>query len=218
MSSKRQTYKQANVCASCGGQHNRAFCRFKNAVCRCCQNAGHIERVCRSKQWRSKPQAKANAISVADTHQSYLLNRKRCQLEVDSGSDVTIISEQTFEYLRNNNKKLKLAPMTLSLVSFLGNCPDLLGLEWFKPLGIRIEGINHINSSPVESVLRKYQEVFTPDLGCYTGEHVSLDLDPSVPPVRMKARKVPLTLKEKIDMELDKLVKQKVLEPVSHPV
>ncbi|KRY52595.1 Transposon Tf2-9 polyprotein [Trichinella britovi] len=250
MSSKRQTYKQANVCASCGGQHNRALCRFKNAVCRCCQKAGHIERVCRSKQRRSKPQAKANAISVADTHQSYLLNRiscqstpsvcslklsvflsiegKRCQLEVDSGSDVTIISKQTFEYLRNNNKKLKLAPMTLSLVSFLGkqvklmgscfvnvdystihtrlrifvakgNCPNLLGLEWFKPLDIRIE-------------------VFTPDLGCYTGEPVSLDLDPSVPPVRMKARKVPFALKEKIDTELDKLVKQKVLEPVSHPV
>ncbi|KRX35128.1 Uncharacterized protein T05_12882, partial [Trichinella murrelli] len=250
MSSKRQTYKQANVCASCGGQHNRALCRFKNAVCRCCQKAGHIERVCRSKQRRSKPQAKANAISVADTHQSYLLNRiscrstpslcslklsvflsiegKRCQLEVDSGSDVTIISEQTFEYLRNNNKKLKLAPTTLSLVSFpgkqvklmgscfvnvdystihtrlrifvaKGNCPNLLGLEWFKPLGIRIE-------------------VFTPDLGCYTGEPVSLDLDPSVPPVRMKARKVPFALKEKIDTELDKLVKQMVLEPVSHPV
>ncbi|KRY41817.1 hypothetical protein T01_5853, partial [Trichinella spiralis] len=124
MSSKRQTYKQANVCASCGGQHNRAFCRFKNAVCRCCQKAGHIERVCRPKQRRSKPQAKASAISVADTHQSYLLNcitcrstaslrslklsvflsigGKRCQLEVDSGSDVTIISEQTFEDLRNN--------------------------------------------------------------------------------------------------------------------
>ncbi|KRX54109.1 Uncharacterized protein T09_7795, partial [Trichinella sp. T9] len=269
MSSKRQTYKQANVCASCGGQHNRALCRFKNAVCRCCQKVGHIERVCRSKQRRSKPQAKANTISVADTHQSYLLNRiscrstpslrslklsvflsiegKRCQLEVDSGSDVTIISEQTFEYLRNNNKKLKLAPTTLSLVSFLGkqvklmgscvvnvdyssihtrlrifvakgNCPNLLGLEWFKPLGIRIEGINHISSSPVESVLRKYKAVFTPDLGCYAGEPVSLDLDPSVPPIRMKARKVPFALKEKIDMELDKLVKQKVLEPVSHPV
>ncbi|KRX70464.1 hypothetical protein T06_14280, partial [Trichinella sp. T6] len=250
MSSKRQTYKQANVCASCGGQHNRAFCRFKNAVCRCCQKAGHIERVCRSKQWRCKPQAKANAISVADTHQSYLLNRITCRstpslhslklsvslalkLEADSGSDVTIISEQTFEDLRNN-KKLKLASTTLSLVPFLGkqvklmgscfvnvdysiiytrlrifvakgNCPNLLGLEWFKPLGIRIESINHINSSPVESA------VFTSDLGCYAGEPVSLDLDPSVLPVRMKARKVPLVLKEKIDMELDKLVKQKLV-------
>ncbi|XP_003369140.1 conserved hypothetical protein [Trichinella spiralis] len=79
MSSKRQTYKQANVCANCGGQHSRAFCRFKNAVCRCCQKAGHIERVCRSKQRRSKPQAKATAVSVADTHQSYLLNRITCR-------------------------------------------------------------------------------------------------------------------------------------------
>ncbi|KRY27372.1 Uncharacterized protein T01_13067 [Trichinella spiralis] len=240
MSSKRQTYKHAYACASCGGQHNRPLCRFKNAVCRCRQKAGHIERVCRSKQRRSKPQAKTNAISVAVTHQSYLLNRiscpstpsfrslklsvflstegKCCQLEVDSGSDVTIISEQTFEDLRHNNKKLKLAPTTLSHVSFLGNCPNLLGLEWLKPLGIRIEGINHINSSPVESVLRKYQAVFTPDLDCYAGEPVSLDLDPSVPPFRMKAHKVPLALKENIDMELDKLVKQKVLEPVSHPV
>ncbi|KRX44072.1 Transposon Tf2-9 polyprotein [Trichinella murrelli] len=193
MSSKRQTYKQANVMLFAGVVE-------KLVTLNACVDLNKGAPSLRLKQMLSH------------------IEGKRCQLEVDSESDVTIISEQTFEDLRNNDKKLKLAPMTLSLVSFLGkqvklmgscfvnvdysiihtrlrifvakgNCPNLLGLEWFKPLGIRIEG-----------------------------EPVSLDLDPSVLPVRMKARKVPLALKEKIDMELDKLVKQKVLEPVSHPV
>ncbi|KRY20467.1 Transposon Tf2-9 polyprotein [Trichinella patagoniensis] len=203
MSSKRQTYKQANVMLFAGVVE-------KLVTLNACVDLNKGAPSLRLKQMLSH------------------IEGERCQLEFDSGSDVTIISEQTFEDLRNNVKKLKLAPMTLSLVSYLGkqvklmgscfvnvdysiihtwlrifvakgNCPNLLGLEWFKPLGIRIEA------------------VFTPDLGCYAGEPVSLDLDPSVLPVRMKARKVPLALKEKIDMELDKLVKQKVLEPVSHP-
>ncbi|KRY28513.1 Transposon Tf2-9 polyprotein [Trichinella spiralis] len=52
----------------------------------------------------------------------------------------------------------------------------------------------------------------------YVGKPVSLDLDPNVTPICMKARKVPFALREKIDAELDKLVEQGVLEPVDHPV
>ena len=40
-------------CYRCGGKHNAADCRLKEAVCHFCKKKGHIARVCRSK---AKPQ------------------------------------------------------------------------------------------------------------------------------------------------------------------
>ena len=37
------------ACFSCGGQHLRSKCRFRDAVCNQCKRKGHIQRVCRQK-------------------------------------------------------------------------------------------------------------------------------------------------------------------------
>lgn len=49
-SSKRPTFKKQILapCLGCGGNHPRAFCRFKNAICRRCGKRGHLAKVCRS--------------------------------------------------------------------------------------------------------------------------------------------------------------------------
>ncbi|KRZ01526.1 Uncharacterized protein T4B_8617, partial [Trichinella pseudospiralis] len=108
---------------------------------------------------------------------------------------------------------------TLALIVAKGHCPNVLRLNWFESLGI-LSGVHRLTSTPpqISEVLRKYRSVFTEELGMYVGKPVSLDLDPNVTPICMKARKVPFALREKIDAELDKLVEQGVLEPVDHPV
>lgn len=45
--SKQSKPSQGN-CLGCGGQHRRAECRFKTAVCRRCGKRGHLSRVCRA--------------------------------------------------------------------------------------------------------------------------------------------------------------------------
>ena len=104
----------------------------------------------------------------------------------------------------------------LPLVVVEGRRTSLLELNWFQPLGITIEGINSLRETSLEDIYRDFPEVFDRSLGCYTGPPVSLQLDPAVAPIRMKARRVPFALKERIDAELDKLVAQGILEPVSH--
>ncbi|KFD49836.1 LOW QUALITY PROTEIN: hypothetical protein M513_09303 [Trichuris suis] len=42
-------------CASCGGEHQRNQCRFRNAICRWCSRKGYIEKVCRSKRAHNGP-------------------------------------------------------------------------------------------------------------------------------------------------------------------
>ncbi|KRY64914.1 Uncharacterized protein T4A_14025 [Trichinella pseudospiralis] len=170
-----------------------------------------------------------------------------CEMEIDTGSEYTVLFEYVFRKL-SQGIKIRLEPITVKLATFQGelvkvkgscsvnvpygnihrtlalivakgHCPNVLRLNWFESLGI-LSGVHRLTSTPPQilEVLRKYRSVFTEELGMYVGKPVSLDLDPNVTPICMKARKVPFALREKIDAELDKLVEQGVLEPVDHPV
>ncbi|CAI5780741.1 Hypothetical predicted protein [Podarcis lilfordi] len=44
----QQKSKGQPECAGCGGNHSRAKCRFRDAICRTCSRRGHIAKVCRS--------------------------------------------------------------------------------------------------------------------------------------------------------------------------
>ncbi|XP_026546053.1 uncharacterized protein K02A2.6-like, partial [Notechis scutatus] len=93
----------------------------------------------------------------------------------------------------------------------------LLGLQWFAPLGIEVTGINHIEEADWEQQLAKdFQEVFDGTLGKYRGPPISFSLDPNIAPIRLKPSRVPFALRKKIDEQLDKLVKQGVLQPIDH--
>ncbi|CAI7935201.1 Hypothetical predicted protein, partial [Podarcis lilfordi] len=44
----QQKSKGQPACAGCGGNHSRAKCRFRDAICRKCSRRGHITKVCQS--------------------------------------------------------------------------------------------------------------------------------------------------------------------------
>ncbi|XP_015278716.1 PREDICTED: uncharacterized protein LOC107120515 [Gekko japonicus] len=96
----------------------------------------------------------------------------------------------------------------------LGNRVNLLGLEWFEPLGIALTGVNVVSENKWAVLYNEFPDVFGGGLGKYKGPPVSFELDPSVTPIRLKYRKVPIPLKPRIEAELDKLIAQGVLEPV----
>lgn len=93
---------------------------------------------------------------------------------------------------------------------------SLFGLDWFKVLGIHATGVQHISQSACEVLCGEFAAVFDSSLGQYTGLSVLFDLDLTIMPIQLKARWVPFTLKLKIDEELDQLISQGVLEPISH--
>ncbi|KRX46695.1 hypothetical protein T05_7938 [Trichinella murrelli] len=157
-----------------------------------------------------------------------------CEKEIDTGSEFNILSEYVFQKL-SQERKIRLEPITLKLATFLGelvkvkgscsvnvqygnihralilivakdHCPNLLGLNWFEPLGIHISSVHHLKSTPpqISELLQKYRSVFTEELGMYIGKPVSLSLDPNVTPICMKARKLPFAWREKIDAKFDK--------------
>ncbi|XP_032071928.1 uncharacterized protein K02A2.6-like [Thamnophis elegans] len=266
-----------SACVGCGGNHERAECRFRQALCQRCGRKGHIARVCRAAQPMSSSEFQTdrsrqprnrnsgpkkarmdchailrNATQDLSCHQlqkkiqlTVTVEGKPCEMELDTGSTTSIVSWSTVKRLLPQLSKRQLQDCNLTLRDYQGNLipvigtrkvrvqfkgfdgwlpliivegrlPSLLGLDWFQSLGLQISGIHHLSESALDCLVAEFPAVFDGSLGKYTGTPVSFNLDPSVQPVRMKPRRVPIALKPKVDAELDRLVAQGVLEPVDH--
>ncbi|KFD64442.1 hypothetical protein M514_23466 [Trichuris suis] len=269
-----QSNGQKKTCAGCGGQHKREDCKFKDSECHFCHKKGHIAKVCRSQgSSQQKPQQMpvrkgSSAHQLEELEEVYMeshihnilpstdspkkirvtvyIEGQPLTMEVDSGSNFSLISSSTYkmlwpnrgpaitkghlqllDYQRNPIRLLGFCDVnvtfkqnhgTLRLLVSKGNQESLLGLQWFPTLGLNISGVTQVTEgSAIEDVLREFQDVFSETLGTFTGPKVSLPLDPNVPPKRFKARNVPLAIRSRIEDELDRLLKEGVIEPISNP-
>lgn len=71
-------------------------------------------------------------------------------------------------------------------------------------------------SKLVNELYQKYPNVFTDKLGCYTGKPVKLELKDNAIQKFCKPRNVPFALKDKIEVEIDRLVREGILTPASN--
>ncbi|XP_060543768.1 uncharacterized protein K02A2.6-like isoform X2 [Pantherophis guttatus] len=178
-------------------------------------------------------------------HATVLLEGTPCSMEVDSGSVYSIMDWKNLKRIKPDVRKKDLRPLRSRLVDFGGNHigvlgrallhvsyqefqgnlpitivehdrPTLLGMEWFKPLGLGIVGVNQIRQDELDTLLEEFKEVFDGKLGKFVGKPISFNLDKTITPIRLKPRRVPFALRPKVDAQLDKLIAQGVLEPIDH--
>ncbi|KFD51200.1 hypothetical protein M513_07964 [Trichuris suis] len=148
-----------------------------------------------------------------------------CAMEADSGSDFSVISSKTLpEEFHKAQGLLQSGSCVQALqeeTAFSHHGSDreiLLGLEWFSPLGLSIQGVHQTHSEDgIRTLLEEFADVFNENLGTYKGPKVTLPIDPKVPPIRLKARNVPLAIRPRVEAEIKRLLKEKVLEPISNP-
>lgn len=94
--------------------------------------------------------------------------------------------------------------------------PTLLGVEWFKPLGLGINGLHRIKGDELDQLLSEFQDVFDGSLDKYMGKPITFSLDSRVSPIRLKHRRVPFALRPRVDKQQDKLIAQGILKPVGY--
>ena len=97
-----------------------------------------------------------------------------------------------------------------------GDQKPILGsraIQSMKLMSVNMENVLAVTS---ENLAEEYADVFDGGLGRFEGK-VKLEIDPSIQPVRMPARKLPLALKGKVKEHIHQLVDKKVLIPVSTP-
>jgi hypothetical protein len=174
------------------------------------------------------------------------MNDRLVNLEVDSGAAYTMIKESTALSIWNgclprlSESKVALTTWTSSRVALLGEAevnvqfknikkklnvliakgdgPNLLGRDWFLELNISVNGIFNmkLDTVGIGEILEQYKEVFQPGLGKYTGPVVTIPVKPNVKPTFLKCRPIAFAIKDRVLKEIDRLVGEDVLEPVSY--
>ena len=95
-----------------------------------------------------------------------------------------------------------------------GKGPCLIGRVLMRRLGL-IEDVNAVSAN-ANSMEQEFPDLFSEGLGCFKDRQFSIEVDPSVPPKYCKARSVPYTVREKIDKEIDRLLKEGIISPVTN--
>ena len=111
-----------------------------------------------------------------------------------------------------NNQKQQ-----LDLLIVPGNGASLLGRDWLSNLRLDWAHIHSMNSSDsLQVVLARHPTIFEESLGLVQGITAKIHVDPTAQPKFFTARPVPYALRDKVDKELDHLVKEGVIQPVTH--
>ncbi|XP_033731751.1 uncharacterized protein K02A2.6-like [Pecten maximus] len=119
----------------------------------------------------------------------------------------------------------------LEFVIVEGDFHPILGSQAIQTMNLITVNHGHIqrNISEVHDIKRsdipdltksdlekQYPDVFQGE-GKFKGDKLHLQIDSSVPPVKLPVRKQPLALKERVKGELDRLVEKDIIIPVNEP-
>eukprot|EP00731_Ephydatia_muelleri_P017067 Em0010g165a len=203
-------------------------------------------RVCRGAQvprHRQAPQSADTQWVEDDIDQS---QNVLVEFDIDTGSAVTLVSERTWKKLnldvKLRNSRVLLRTYTGDPISVVGEAkvavsynqqlstlvlyvvkgtgPILLGRDWLRHIKLDWKTVGQVASvnraTMLDSLLKRYHEVFQGGLGTLKGVHARLQVKPNAVPKFFKARTVPFALREAVEKELDCLEQEGVIKKVDH--
>lgn len=174
-----------------------------------------------------------------------LLDAKPVQMELDTGSAISTLPYNTFKKLNINkrmfNTQIQLKTYTgetfkpkgvifvqclYNNQGFMGklyivdnHLDAIFGRDWVREVKVdlaEIKSIKHETGSSLDELLHKYNDIFEPGIGRIPDQLGHLQLTEEARPVFMKARPIPYSLKQKVDLELDRLENAGVLTKTEH--
>ncbi|XP_055622033.1 uncharacterized protein K02A2.6-like [Toxorhynchites rutilus septentrionalis] len=249
----------ATPCWNCGAMHYSKHCSFRNHRCNECRQLGHKEGYCSTTKRSSKPVKQRNrkvstktiALSVGNVQSKRRfvqveINGVPVRLQLDTASDITIVSEQVWKQLGQpttvpatqiaksaSGEQLDLQYEFACEVSFNGSAQqgrifvskcslNLLGIDFidkFDLWSLPMDNFcNHISGVPVDvnSLQKAYPKLFSNTLGLCNKAKVKLVLKESCRPVFRPRRPVSYAMLPTVDEELDRLERLNIISPVNY--
>ena len=105
----------------------------------------------------------------------------------------------------------------LRLLVVANDGPALFGRDWLNKITLNWKALSRTPSTPARTlaeVLDQHEAVFADGLGTVRGVTAKIHVDPQASPRFCKARPIPYALRNKVAMELERLEKQGIIEPV----
>ena len=167
------------------------------------------------------------------------------KMELDTGASVSVCSFHRFRELWPDHER-KLKPCNLILHTFSGESlkvrgelevnvaykgnmfklplvvidgkgPFLFGRNWLEQIRLDWKHICTVSNDPsIDRLVTKYSDVFTDELGCAKDIMVEIPVEPGTRPIFFKPRPVPLAYRAAVDAELDRQIREGLLEPVKY--
>ena len=138
--------------------------------------------------------------TYSSLHNAPQLQSTEARLRTHTGESLPVLGSITVTVHHNNQQK------TLPLLIVQGEGPSLLGRDWLEHLQLDWAAIHKICSGEdVQVMLDRHAEVFKEELGSLRDTKVKLHVDPSVQPKSCKPRRVPFSVKHKVEVELQRL-------------
>ena len=247
---KEQTKQK---CSRCGKspKHSKQQCPAKDSTCKKCYKKGHYTSYCFSKDvsllsednnTESKEDAFLGSLeSHGDTqwHATVSLNQKNVKFKLDTGAEVSAISETTFHSLTDTTLKRPSkalhgpAHTPLKVIGqFTGNfkynnsrCKlhvyvvkdlktNLLGLPAITAPNL-VARVQNISGSK-ETIMKWYPKLF---MGLGTlGNEYKISLKPGAKPYALHtARRVPISMRKAVEKELNRMESLGVISQIDEP-
>ncbi|XP_056330368.1 uncharacterized protein K02A2.6-like [Danio aesculapii] len=133
------------------------------------------------------------------------------KLKTYTGERMEVLGQATVTVEIQNVKK----EMTMVVVD--GEGPNLLGRSWLKDFGLLPQLVNQVTAVPtwkIADVLDRHAEVFKEELGQLKGTIAKIHVNPEAQPRFFKPRRIPFAVKPLVEAELQRLVEEKIIEPV----
>ncbi|XP_059061528.1 uncharacterized protein K02A2.6-like [Achroia grisella] len=247
----------ARGCAACGSARCQggSQCSAKSVKCFSCHEIGHFKRMCPGKRYKNKIYHIKESASDSDEELYYVSTldgnsgNKNCKwyetlslvsnnskqvFKLDTGSDLNVMSINTFLNLGLNTSSL--SPDKTKAQSFCGNYIPIIGscyIDWiYKNRKYNLYFI--ISDQNCQSVLGKnacdelglvrrifainiddYDDLFQ-GVGKLPGKY-SIITEIGAQPVVCPVRKIPLGVRDKLFLELERMEKLGVIRKVAHP-
>ncbi|XP_062708139.1 uncharacterized protein K02A2.6-like [Aedes albopictus] len=255
-SSPQKGARPATPCWNCGAMHYSRDCPFQKNRCKECGQTGHKDGYCSSAKKIKSPskrytgrQANTRSVQVKNIRKRRRfvkaeVNGRQVSLQLDTASDISIISEQTWQKIGQpastpatvqaataSGKPLKLQFQCCCEVAIKGEKRtgrffvvkqqlNLLGLDLIDAFNLGSvpmdQFCNQVRSSPtsVSSLKAAFPGVFSDAPGLCTKAKVKFTLKEGKSPVFRPKRPVAYAMYSTVDAELDRLENANIITPV----
>ena len=241
---QQQNQRQQSHCMRCGKSHSRDYtCRAASAQCHTCGKIGHFSVVCRQKNkgytageiQSNEPQPESESFLgvVQDTTQSRVnnnsvqawitnvkINGEKCAFKIDTGADVSVMSEYNYNRLQNPPK---LRDTNTTIRSYAG-VPQVVGVFetgdtfLFEVFVVKGAGSNLLSRAVSEKLGLVTLNVNEIAYGLVKCAPVKITLRDDAQPYHVNvARRVPIPLMPKVAAELTKMEEAGIIRKITEP-